>query len=1438
MIKKILCYLLAFTIIVSVAVIPANATSQQSTGRIILSTGFESDDATFNNSALYIDSKGESVSRHINGYMEIKRNTQGTDPYFDVDIPSSVTGGIVVAADFRSNSTGVIADLIKLRYSDNSMVSFASLGADGVIRCGSENLISIDKERMTNIAVLIKSSGEYDIYINGLLKKSGNTGKSIAREFVRCQILPSGANGTLEVDNFKAYAADSYDSDVTSYIVNQDFNSEENFKDGFSRVSAGTGNAISYMEEACLEITTEDTTKDPYIDVLVSDNDTFSSLVFSADFLVEEVGSRTKIFQARNSSKEYLTDIIISENGNVYQQSNMLASFSEGEFINIAVVYSIVDSAYDVYINGEKKVTGAKSGFSGDVERVRLQVLPNYGAGSLKIDNLKVYEGTAPLEIADTDSMSDWSVLPDDTADVIRLSGAVAYHTASNNAFYNGEKHNLTSRPYVKEGELYIPQEITFPITGKEDSGNDVLLSALCKEYQKELFYDETGLVVITDEEFKYANNNEIVKRLSTYLFSVRPDADSIGKLFNSSENSTVHPRILADEADFEYFALQMNTQSYMADWINNIIYRADNIIGTAPCEYYLQGYRLNAVVHEVLERIITLGFAYRVSHNEQYAERAWQEMETVISYPDWNPQHFLDTAELTFAMAIGYDWCYDYLEKIGKTASVENSIIQMGLIEGDMQYRGYATGTSFVFQDMNWNSVCNAGMSIGALAIMEKEPEFACQMLENALRSVEYILPAYAPDGGWQEGIGYWEYATSYLVRMMQALKTVLGTDFGIAEFTGIENTAMYEIAMHGNCGKNNYHDSGDSKELSAELLWLGNYFNRSDITSYYLNEIQNNVQKDEVWRCLYYDRVTTEFAPYNFPNDALFKNLEAVSMRDSYKDKNGMWLSFHAGKNNVNHAHYDAGSFVFDMLGERWASDLGTEGLSYLGTAGSLLYRVRPEGHNTLVINPSADMGQENSADCPITKFVSKNKGAYAITDLTSAYSTEADSVIRGFMLTDDRRTVIIRDEISLKDTSEVYWFMHTMADIDIEDSNTAVLKIGNKSMQLKMQVEGAVAELYETAAEPFEISQGASNQADNSAYSKVAIKATGSGEISISVRLTPLNEQFANNEFLPSAISQWNVEDGEISYVSPTYDREYIIHSELFDEEIDSPPDIWTLWQLNNGTGVIGGMIQSTKTSITRQVGVGGKDDNDGCVVVSTENLTSSAGIDPFVHIECNEAQKRDITYEFQIYAEGNQTVYVQLIDSERNTSSLMELKPDGRLYAPGSVCSAQRSKWHNIAITTHCSKAESDIYLNGRLIASGIPSANNIKRIKLISLYPTPTNGESYSGIMAIDNVRVYLGEKEKYLFSMYQNGKRTDDATLADEVYFKLSNEAGFKAFFVQYTQDGRAERITAIKPGEELKSKILENCTAKLMLWDKYCIIPKTPDMKIGGKTE
>ncbi|MDO5650461.1 MAG: hypothetical protein Q4G11_07635 [Gallicola sp.] len=92
------------------------------------------------------------------------------------------------------------------------------------------------------------------------------------------------------------------------------------------------------------------------------------------------------------------------------------------------------------------------------------------------------------------------------------------------------------------------------------------------------------------------------------------------------------------------------------------ILSEGDKMIALPLLERKLDGKRLLAVSREAIRRIFYLSYAWRMTAQEKYFLRAEQEMLNVAAFSDWNPSHFLDVAEMTLGLAIGYDWLTERL--------------------------------------------------------------------------------------------------------------------------------------------------------------------------------------------------------------------------------------------------------------------------------------------------------------------------------------------------------------------------------------------------------------------------------------------------------------------------------------------------------------------------------------------------------------------------------------------------------------------------------------------------------------------------------------------------------------------------------------------------------------------------------------------------------
>ena len=155
----------------------------------------------------------------------------------------------------------------------------------------------------------------------------------------------------------------------------------------------------------------------------------------------------------------------------------------------------------------------------------------------------------------------------------------------------------------------------------------------------------------------------------------------------------------------------------------------ADEMLTEPAVIHRKEGRRLLGRSREALGRIMHLGFAFRLTGEKRYAARAMAEMKAMAAMPDWNPSHFLDTAEMTLAIAVGYDWLYEQLSPELRQASreaIETKGLSPYLKPGARLGREHGRN--------NWNQVCHAGMVAGALALLEDNPDRAAEVVRRAI--------------------------------------------------------------------------------------------------------------------------------------------------------------------------------------------------------------------------------------------------------------------------------------------------------------------------------------------------------------------------------------------------------------------------------------------------------------------------------------------------------------------------------------------------------------------------------------------------------------------------------------------------------------------------------------------------------------------------------
>src|SRR5688572_7538978 len=177
------------------------------------------------------------------------------------------------------------------------------------------------------------------------------------------------------------------------------------------------------------------------------------------------------------------------------------------------------------------------------------------------------------------------------------------------------------------------------------------------------------------------------------------------------------HPRILLLKGEERVIQSAIAESDVWKKMHQAILDESESMLGLPLLERIQIGRRLLDKSRECIRRVFYLSYSYRITGDEKYFLRAEKEMLNVAGFSDWNPTHFLDVAEMTLGMAIGYDWLHDRLPAESRSA-IEQAILYKGLIPSlDRRYNSWLRATH------NWNQVCNAGMSYGALALATKYP-------------------------------------------------------------------------------------------------------------------------------------------------------------------------------------------------------------------------------------------------------------------------------------------------------------------------------------------------------------------------------------------------------------------------------------------------------------------------------------------------------------------------------------------------------------------------------------------------------------------------------------------------------------------------------------------------------------------------------------------
>lgn len=574
----------------------------------------------------------------------------------------------------------------------------------------------------------------------------------------------------------------------------------------------------------------------------------------------------------------------------------------------------------------------------------------------------------------------------------------------------------------------------------------------------------------------------------------------------DARENGISHPRLLLDGEYMKSLKSLVKTDRYLNSTFAELQRTADEMVKKGPIQPNPEG---------GCSDIPGVVLVYNITGDEKYGDWIWESLYNITAKSDtFCTGVYLNVGDKLRELSICYDWMYNHWTE------EQRRIVRNGLMHLGIEYiiREARCWAAFTASRNNLGMIMNSGLGMAALAMMGDDEDYddiLNESLNRCMISLRDIMPdCIEPTGEFREGTAYWSYGVGNFLKFVSSMSIALG-DTELMDIPGMTKTGLFPIALSGSVGSYNFGDG-----FVSSAIGCGGYFFLSQYNDDPMYGAYQIIYGGKDYFSLAAYRPDSRYDSYDdiFPTSTYFADTnEILTIRKNWANTDAFSAAFKAGGNITgSHMQYDIGSFIFDTMGERWISELGRDDYNLedknpLGRDG--MYRIRAEGNNCLVINPDETPGQNTNVSCKIEEYKVTDSAAYAVMDLSEAYEGYGvSSVKRGFAVLNNFGSLLIQDEIKTNGAAEIYSFMHTVADIDIAgDGKSAVLELNGKKMRAKL-LAPADASLTCMEADYLPTSNVAPCF-DNSAYKKLTVHLTDAKNPTISVLLTPYQENIEN-------------------------------------------------------------------------------------------------------------------------------------------------------------------------------------------------------------------------------------------------------------------------------------------------------------------------------------
>jgi Heparinase II/III-like protein len=541
-----------------------------------------------------------------------------------------------------------------------------------------------------------------------------------------------------------------------------------------------------------------------------------------------------------------------------------------------------------------------------------------------------------------------------------------------------------------------------------------------------------------------------------------------------TSITNVSHPRLLLKAGQEALIQNLINSSSEHKKSHDYIIKTADEFLLAPAIVKPTNATRVLAEAQQAIEEIFYLSYAYRMTGQTKYLTQGEKVMNDICNWDNWIT-YSLDTSEMTFAVALGYDWLFSGLSDATKSKARDKILNYGFLTQKTKPFWNYTS---------NWNQVCIGALACSAIAIygdgttqMNTEASF---VLNNVLVKNPNSMDTYN-DGNYPEGPMYWGYGTTYEVLLLSALEGIYGQNHeGINRLTAspgfLESAEFMQYVTGPTSLYYNYSDSTADRIPLPAVLWMAKKANRPSWLTEEKKLMENGTYASNSGNrrflplALIYGK---DIAMDNLPNPQkkiwTGNGVNPVALvRTEWQGSLGKYMGIKGGTPTYSHGQMDGGFFVYDSQGIRWGMDFGKYDYDAQGTLDDSdnsqfgdrwkIFRVACTSQNTISIKKASETSWQNhkvDGNATIDELydTTAKRGAKVNMKSLLGLNNELLAVTRSAYLVDDSYFEVKDYLNNGAEPINLYWNMVTRSTIETLSPSKLRLTQGGKRVILEV-------------------------------------------------------------------------------------------------------------------------------------------------------------------------------------------------------------------------------------------------------------------------------------------------------------------------------------------------------------------------------------------------